>query len=193
MASSPLSTTGKSSMPWNPSDWLRAMMSSPPPIDTCKNSLSNTHSRLIRSLSFPSDPMVMKITPDKSLPRSLSAMDTTPMPSGSNSAPMVKSASLLTRTTTRSPTLSTYSSLSTTLTKKSPSPCPPGSLTSSKALHLPTMPSIRPLMTSMTGPPSPKSSNTNTTMITAKLKEVRAKLGLVKDMLAASCHRMEAA
>ena len=88
----------------------------------------------------------------------------------------------------RSLTLLTYSSPLTTSMKKLLNPCPHGSSTYSEAPHLLTMPSAKPLMTLMTGPPSPKSSTTNTMMtatttLLPSLRKSELSLGLLRTPL----------
>jgi hypothetical protein len=114
-------------------------------------------------------------------PRSLLEMGIMLMPSRSSSTQMNLSASLSARTTTRSPSPSTFSSPLTISVKKQLSLCHHGSSTYSGDPLLPTTPSAKLPITSMTGLSPPKSSNTTamTTATNASLPSLRkSKLSL---------------
>src|SRR6266850_1987082 len=111
-------------------------------------------------------PSAMRTTMGASPPRSPSEAGTTPMPSGSSSATMATSTSSSGRTLTSSPTPQT-SSL-THLTQMRSLHCSlAGSATYSPAPLPPTTPYARQYLTSTTGMPSLRLSDTATTMTTA--------------------------
>src|SRR6267142_2550537 len=161
MDSSRPSTTGRSSTPYS----LRAYRT---PMRPYRTASRNSNARLTIASSSHSIPSAMRTTMGASPPRSPSEAGTTPMPSGSSSATMAVSTSSLGRTLTSSPTPQT-SSL-THLTQMRSLHCTlAGSATYSPAPLLPTTPYARQYLTSTTGMPSLRLSDTTATTTTANV------------------------
>src|SRR6267142_2656426 len=156
---SQLSTTGRSSTPYS----LRAYRTPTRPYRTASRT-SNV--RLTVASSSRSIPLATRTTTGASPPRSPSEAGTMPMPSGSSSATMAVSTSSLGRTLTSSPTPQT-SSL-THLTQMRSLHCSlAGSATYSPAPLPPTTPYARQYLTSTTGMPSLRLSDTAAMMTIA--------------------------
>jgi hypothetical protein len=150
-ASSPPSTARKSLMRLK----LRSMTK---PIASCRKSSRNTPRRLTRSSSSRAAPMGRNLMTAASRPSSPSERDSLCPPSSSNSEMTGESYVYQGRSITR--TRMQLTSFSTPIThhKTSPSPSLSGSTLCSMALPPPTILSVEPLLTSMTGMPPPKSS-----------------------------------
>src|SRR6266850_5140197 len=159
MDSSRPSTTVRSSMPYS----LRAYRTPTRPYRTVSR-ISST--RLTIASSYPSVPSGTRTTMGASPPRSPSVEDITPMPSGSSSATTAVSTSSSGRTSMRSPTppISTSAHLTR---MRSLHRSLAGSATYSPVPPPLTMPYARQYLTSTTGTPSLRLSDTAATMTTA--------------------------
>src|SRR6267142_1865527 len=158
MDSSQLSTTRRSFMPYS----LRAYRTPTRPYRTASRT---SNARLTVASSFPSIPSATRTTTVGSPHRSPSVEGTMLMPSGSNSTTTATSTSSSGRTSMRSPTPPTSSSIHRTRIQSLHCSLA-GSATYSPAPLPPTMPYARQSLTLTTGTPSQKWSTTATTTIT---------------------------
>jgi hypothetical protein len=115
--------------------------------ESSKISSRPTWTKSTATSSFQAAPTVTSQTTGVSPPSSPSERDSLYLPSSSNSETMVESYCYRGKSSTKSRTPLTYSSLPTTHRKMSPSPYQSDSTPSSMALPLPITPSVAPLPT----------------------------------------------